>query len=85
MRVFDEGDKVTHEVAIGSVDTLISCGLDESKVVYVIVVGDGRATRGTRNIFIGVRLKNALYRPRYISYGVYRDCKTAIVRIYWDI
>ena len=69
--VFYEWANVTHEASIGSVDkklveTLRYCGLDESEAVDVIV-------RGTRNIFIGVRLKNALYRPRYISYGIYRD------------
>ena len=42
--VFDEGAKVMHEVAIGSVDkkqveTLISRGLDESEAVDVIVRG----------------------------------------------
>ena len=42
--VFDEGEKVTHEVAIGSVDkkqmeTLISQGLDGSEAVDVIVRG----------------------------------------------
>ncbi len=35
-------------------------------------MGDGRATRWKRNIFVGIHLKNALYRPRYISYRVYR-------------
>ena len=62
--VFYEQAKVTHEVVIGSVDkkqveTMISCGPDESEAVDVIVRG----------------LLNALYRPRYISYKVYRDCR----------
>ena len=48
--VFDKWAKVMHEAAIGSVDTLIFCGLDKSKAVDVIVS----------------RLLNALYRPRYI-------------------
>ena len=42
--VFYEQAKVTHEVAIASVDkkhveTLISCGLDKSEAVNVIVKG----------------------------------------------
>lgn len=41
--VFDEWAKVTHEVAIGSVDkklveTLISCGFDGSEALDVIVI-----------------------------------------------
>ena len=69
---FDERAKVTHEAAIGSVDkkqveTLISRGLDESEAVDMIV-------RGTRDVFISIYLKNALYRLHYISYGVYSDC-----------
>ncbi len=45
MRVFNEQAKVTHEAAIGSVnkkqvEILISCGLDESESMDVIVRGD---------------------------------------------
>ena len=38
---------------------MISCGPDESGAVDVIVI----------------ELLNVLYRPRYISYKVYRDCR----------
>ena len=46
------------------------CGCDCEGAVEVM--GDGGATKGKKNIFVGIRLKNALYRPRYISYRVYR-------------
>ena len=57
--MFKKRSKVGHEWTVS--------GVDEQQVEAWILRG---AAGVKRNIFIGIHLSNAVYRPCYISYGV---------------